>query len=216
DQLFGKQKPQEYIDKKEDAFLAFSVGKDEVFVGEGVPVNLAFYVARGDERLLDFYQFNQQYTEMLKKLKPANGWEETFAQTSVEPEIITIDEKQYLRYKLYEAVYFPINTDPFLFPSVGLKMIKYRLAKEPDMFGQNRQATYKTYYTAPKIVNIKPLPPGPLQTGAPVGNYRLNEYLSTRTFTVGKSFKYTFEISGEGNLAVLNAPEPLPVSGLEF
>src|SRR5690606_31826671 len=37
DQLFGKQKPQEYIDKKEDAFLAFSVGKDEVFVGEGVP-----------------------------------------------------------------------------------------------------------------------------------------------------------------------------------
>src|SRR5690606_2815502 len=43
-----------------------------------------------------------------------------------------------------------------------------------------------------------------------------NEYLSTRTFTVGKSFKYTFEISGEGNLAVLNAPEPLPVSGLEF
>ncbi|MBK0401500.1 BatD family protein [Adhaeribacter sp. BT258] len=216
DELFGKQKPQEYIDKKEDAFLAFSTGKDEIFAGEGLPVNLSFYVARGDERLLDFYEFNRQYSEMLKKLKPANAWEESFAQTSVEPEIVTIDKKEYLRYKLYEAVYFPINTEPLLFPSVGLNMIKYRIAKEPDIFGESRLPSYKTYYTAPKIVPVKPPPPHPLQSGVPVGDYRLNEQLSTRQFTVGKSFTYTFEIAGEGNLAVLNAPVPEPVPGLEF
>src|SRR6478735_4638007 len=95
DELFGKQKPQEYIDKKEDAFLAFSTAKPEVYVGEGLGVNLSFFVAREDQNLLDFYEFNKQYTSILKTLKPATAWEETFNLSNVEPLPVTIEGKEY-------------------------------------------------------------------------------------------------------------------------
>ena len=216
DELFGAQKPQEFIDKKEDAFLVFNTEKQEAYVGEGVSVNLAFYVARDDQNLLDFHDFLRQISAILKKLKPANAWEETFEQTGGEAEIVTFDDKEYLRFKLYEAVYYPLNDEPLLFPSVGLEMIKYRLAKEPGFLGNNRQATRKTYYTAPKIVNIKQLPDHPLRDAVPVGNYRLNEYVPRKNFVAGKSFTYAFEVEGEGNLAVIKAPEPEKIPSLDL
>lgn len=216
DELFGKQKPQEYIDKKEDAFLAFSTDKSEAYVGEGVGVNLSFFVAREDQNLLDFYEFNQQYTNILKTLKPATAWEETFNLSSVEPLSVTIEGKEYLQFKLFEAVYFPINTQPLLFPSVGLEMVKYRIAKEPGFFGDNRMASRKTYYTTPKIVKVKPLPPHPLSDAVPVGDYTLKETLDRDKFLAGTSFKYNFEISGEGNLATIKAPLPDTIPNLDF
>src|SRR5688572_714450 len=216
DDLFGKQKPQEYIDKKEDAFLAFSADKEQVYVGEGLGVNLSFFVAREDQNLLDFYEFNKQYTQILKTLIPATAWEETFSQSSVEPILVTIEGKEFLQFKLFEAVYFPINTQPLLFPSVGLEMVKYRIAKEPGFFGDNRMASRKTFYTSPKIVNVNPLPPHPLADAVPVGVYTLKESVDRKRFIAGKSFNYLFEINGEGNLATLKAPEPDTIPNLDF
>ncbi len=216
DELFGRQKPQEFVDKQEDAFFSFATDKDQVFVGEGLGVNLSFFVARADQNLLDFYQFNRQYPKILKTLKPATAWEETFSQTSVEPVMVTYQGKEYLQFKLFEAVYFPINTQPLLFPSVGLEMVKYRLAKEPGFFGDNRQASRKMFYTAPKIVQVKPLPPHPLADAVPVGVFNLKEGLDRSKFTAGKSFNYLFEISGEGNLAILKAPTPDTIPNLDF
>lgn len=216
DELFGPQKPKEFIDKKEDAFLAFSPSRNKVFVGEGLHVDLSFYVASADKNLLDFYDLNNQFSAIVKKLKPGSVWEEVFDQNSVEPELVTIENKEYLRFKLYEAVYFPINTETLLFPSVGLEMIKYRVAKTPVLFGDDRQATRKIYYTAPKIVEVQPLPPHPLRESVPVGNYHLKETTSTRKFTAGRSFNYAFGIEGEGNLAMLPTPQPETLPGLEI
>jgi hypothetical protein len=216
DELFGDRKPREFIDKKEDAFLAFSPQKSTVFAGEGLHVDLSFYVARADQNLLDFYNLNNQFSDILKQLKPNSVWEEVFDQSNIEPEFITIEGKEYMRFKLYEAVYFPINSETLLFPSVGLQMIKYKVAKSPVLFGDDRQATYKTYYTAPKIVEVKPLPAHPLRQSVPVGDYKLKEGLDRSKFIAGKSFNYVFTIEGEGNLAMLPNPEPLPLLGLEF
>ena len=216
DELFGKQKPQEYIDKEEDAFLAFSTDKNQVYVGEGLGVNLSFFVAREDQNLLDFYDFNKQYTQILKTLKPASAWEETFSLSSVEPIQVTIEGKEYLQFKLFEAVYFPLNTQPLLFPSVGLEMVKYRIAKEPGFFGDNRMASRKTFYTSPKIVNVNPLPPHPLADAVPVGIYTLKETVDRTKFMAGKSFNYHFEIQGEGNLATIKAPVPDTIPNLDF
>ncbi|KAA9333680.1 BatD family protein [Adhaeribacter soli] len=215
DELFGKQKPQEYIDKQEDAFLAFSTSKNEVFVGEGLSVHLAFYIASADQNLVDFHNFNRQITPIIKKLKPSSVWEESFELTG-EPEAVSIDGKAYLRFKLYESVYYPINTDPLLFPSVGLEMIKYKIAKDPSFLGDNRMATSKMYYTSPKIVHVKALPPHPLREAVPVGNYRLHEGIDRDKFLAGKSFNYLFQIEGEGNLAAIATPEPTATPGLEF
>ncbi|MDX5443713.1 MAG: BatD family protein [Hymenobacteraceae bacterium] len=216
DDVFGEDQPQEYIDKKEDAFLTFSTEKESAFVGEGVHVALDFYVAAADVNLLEFYDYINQIPELITSLKPKNVWEEAFDRTEVIPQNITIEDKEYLRFRLYEAVYYPLNTEPLLFQSVGLKMIKYKVAKNPSFFGQNVQQDFKTYYTKPKIINIKELPPHPLKDVVPVGNYRLREGIDRTTFETNKSFNYLFEVEGEGNLTTLQPPQLPTLRQIEF
>ena len=43
--FFGKNNATEFVDIKEDAFLAVSTNKSEVYVGEGFTTTLSFYVA---------------------------------------------------------------------------------------------------------------------------------------------------------------------------
>ena len=44
DDFFGRNEPSEFVDIKEDAFLALTTSKDEVYVGEGFTATLSFYV----------------------------------------------------------------------------------------------------------------------------------------------------------------------------
>ena len=59
--LFGRRNaPQEFVDVEEDAFLALSTSKDEVYLGEGVTVTLALYVAETNRAQLQFYDLGGQ------------------------------------------------------------------------------------------------------------------------------------------------------------
>lgn len=206
----------EFVDKDDNAFLSLYTSKNEVFVGEGVHVALYFYLAEEDQRLLDFYDFGNQITGILRQLKQPNAWEETFDFTEITPENVTVQGEPYLRFKLYEAVLFPINLEPLQFPQLQLRMIKYKVAKKPTLVAEERQEGYKTFYSRPKTVEVKELPPHPLRNVVPVGNYRLRERLSQRSVPVNKSFTYVFQVEGEGNLAAIMPPVPEAPPGLEF
>ncbi len=199
--------PTEYIDIKEDAFLAVTTSKEEVYVGEGFSTVLGFYVAEDNKAPLYWHQLSKQVTEILKKIKPANCWEENFNIENIEGERITIQGKTYTRYKIYQATFYPLNSEPVTFPSVPLEMIKYKVAKNPSFFGQNRQEDFKTFYSKPKTVKVKELPPHPLSRQVAVGEYRLDEQISSTALQTGKSFSYDFTIAGEGNISAISKPE---------
>jgi hypothetical protein len=199
--------PTEYIDIKEDAFLAVTTSKEEVYVGEGFSTVLGFYVAEDNKAPLYWHQLSKQVTEILKKIKPANCWEENFNIENIEGERITIQGKTYTRYKIYQATFYPLNSEPVTFPSVPLEMIKYKVAKNPSFFGQNRQEDFKTFYSKPKTVKVKELPPHPLSRQVAVGEYRLDEKISSTALQTGKSFSYDFTIAGEGNISAISKPE---------
>ena len=79
DEFFGRPtEPEEYIDAEEDVFFALSTNKDEVYIGEGFTVTLAWYEAESNQAMIQFYDVAKQLTEILKKIKPANSWEENF------------------------------------------------------------------------------------------------------------------------------------------
>ncbi len=198
--------PTEYIDIKDDAFLAISTSKDEVYVGEGFNAILGFYVAEDNKAPLYWYQLSKQVTEILKKVKPANCWEESFNIENIEGERVSVQGKLYTRYKIYQATFYPLNTELVLFPSVSLEMIKYKVAKNPSFFGQNRQEDFKTFHSKPKTVRVKELPPHPLSKQVAVGDYRLDEKISSTALQTGKSFSYDFTIYGEGNISSVNKP----------
>jgi hypothetical protein len=146
-----------------------------VYVGEGFTTTLSFLVADNNRAPMQFYELGKQLADILKKIKPSNCWEENFNIENIEGEPIEINGKGYTRYRVYQAAFYPLNNKPIVFPSVPLEMIKFKVAKNPSFFGQNRQEDFKTFYSKPRTVRVKDLPPHPLRDAVAVGDYRLEE-----------------------------------------
>ena len=206
EEFFGNNNT-EFIDVKDDAFFAITTSKDQVYIGEGFTTTIAFYVSDNNQASLQFYELSKQLTEIIKKIKPTTCWEENFNIETIEPEAVEIGGKTYSQYKLYQAVFYPLNDQPVTFPSIGLEMIKYKVAKNPSFFGNNKKEDYKTFFSKAKTVKVKQLPPHPLKDVVAVGDYRLDEKMNTRETTTGQSVAYSFNIYGEGNIAGIEKPK---------
>ena len=215
DDFFGKGET-EFVDINDDAFLALTTNKDEVYTGEGFNATLSFYVSENNRAPLQFFELGRQLSEILKKMKPGNCWEENFNIENIEGEPVTLGTKDYTRYKIYQATYYPLNTEPIVFPRVALEMIKYKVAKNPSFFGQNRKEDYKTFYSKPRRVTVKELPEHPLKDAVAVGNYKLSEMMPSTDITTGKSVSYAFGIYGEGNVSAIQKPIVRNDANFEF
>lgn len=215
DDFFGKGET-EFVDVNDEAFLALTTSKDQVYTGEGFNATMAFFVSADNRAPLQFYELGRQLSEILKKLKPNNCWEENFNIENIEGEPVTIGDKSYTRYKIYQATYYPLNTEDIVFPRVGLEMIKYKVAKNPSFFGQNRKEDFKTFYSKPKTVRVRELPDHPLKDVVAVGNYKLSEMMPSTDITTGKSVSYVFNIYGEGNISAISKPNVPNDENFEF
>lgn len=206
----------EFVDVNDEAFLALTTSKDVVYVGEGFNTILSFYVAEDNRAPLQFHDLGRQLSEILKKMKPNNCWEENFNIENIEGEPVTLGGEDYTRYKIYQATYYPLNAETISFPRVGLEMIKYKVARNPSFFGQNRREDYKTFYSKPKTVRVKELPEHPLKEAVAVGNYKLSESMPSTDISTGKSVSYVFNIFGEGNISSIQKPTVMNDAHFEF
>jgi hypothetical protein len=206
----------EFVDIKEDAFLALTTSKDDVYVGEGFNATLSFFVSQDNRAPLQFYELGKQLADILKKIKPKNCWEENFNIENIDGETVRINGKDYTQYKVYQATYFPLNAEPINFPSVGLEMIKYKVAKNPSFFGQNRKEDFKKFFTKAKNVRVKELPPHPMKNAVAVGDYRLDERIRATDLQTGQSVGYAFNIFGEGNISSIERPTTRSDGKFEF
>ncbi len=208
--------PTEFMDVEADAFLTLTNDKKEVYIGEGFTTTLAFYVSETNQAEMRFYDLGSQITEIVKKIKPANCWEESFNIDNINGEVVRLNNRNYTRYKIFQASYFPLNVENISFPSVSLKMIKYKVAKNPTFFGRNRQEDHEIFYSREKSVSVKNLPPHPLREQVAVGNYQMNESISSRELSTGQSFNYEFIILGEGNISAIKEPAPTQDANFDF
>lgn len=216
-EFFGRRsETDEFVDIKADAFVALTLDKNEVYVGEGFTATLAFYVAESNRAEMRFYDLANQITEIVKTVKPPSCWEENFSIDQISGDPVTIGGRNYTRYKIYQTAYYPLTQQDIDFPSIGLKMIKYKVAKNPSFFGRNRQEDYETFYSKPKSVKVKDLPPHPLKDQVAVGNYRLDEEISSTDLKTGQSFTYKFNIAGEGNVTAIEPPNPEAEKDFDF
>ncbi|MGB3778707.1 MAG: BatD family protein [Tunicatimonas sp.] len=216
DDLFGQHEPQEFVEVRDNAFLSLTTSKEEVYLGEGFTTTLGLYLFEEDQAMFQFpSDLGAQLTEILKKIKPSNAWEENFNIENINGTPVTINGKRYTQYKIYQATFYPLNLEPIEFTSVPLTMIKYRVAKNPSFFGRRRQADNKTFSTQPKTVRVKDLPPHPLKDAVAVGNYQLDESVSTHKVNTGSSFNYNFKVVGAGNISAVDKPTVKPSEHFE-
>ena len=123
-----------------------------MYVGEGFNATLSFFVSQDNRAPLQFYELGRQLAEILKKIKPTNCWEENFNIENIDGESVRINGRDYTQYKVYQATFFPLNTEPINFPSVGLEMIKYKVAKNPSFFGQNKKKILRNFIRNPNVL----------------------------------------------------------------
>ncbi|MBN3520860.1 BatD family protein [Algoriphagus lutimaris] len=215
--FFGRSSPSEepeYVELEDDAFFSLAVDKEEVYVGEGFNLSLAFYMSEANQAPFQFYEPGRQLDEILKKVKPTNVWEENYNITNIEPEQVTINGKRWTRYKVFEATFFPFSEGEIEIPRISWEMIKYRVAKNPTFFGSNRQEDFKTFYSSAKNIKVKPLPPHPLRNEVSVGEYQIRENIKNIEVETGQGFDYNFGISGVGNINAIQAPRRLSTAHL--
>jgi hypothetical protein len=209
----GVEEP-EFVELEDDAFFALTVDKEEVFAGEGFTMSLAFMMSESNRAEFQFYEPAKQLDAILKKIKPNNAWEENYNISNIDPEQVTINGKRWVRYKVYEASFFPFSEGEIEIPRIGWQMIKYKIAKNPTFFGANRQEDFKTFYSSSKKVKIKPLPPHPLKNEVSVGIFQLRENIEKIEVQTGQGFEYNFGISGIGNINAITPPRRLSGANL--
>lgn len=65
-------------------------------------------------------------------------------------------------------------------------------------------------------MKVKELPPHPLSKQVAVGDYRLEEKISSTALQTGKSFSYDFIIYGEGNISSIEKPNVKNTINFDF
>ncbi|MEZ4900932.1 MAG: BatD family protein [Spirosomataceae bacterium] len=107
---------------KEGAFLAVSVNKKRVYVQEGFNLRLSLLVSESNTTEMNFYEVEKQLEKILKALKPANCWEENFGIQEIPAIPVVIGGEKFTEYRIYQASFFPLNTQSIKIPAVKLTM----------------------------------------------------------------------------------------------
>jgi hypothetical protein len=192
---------------KNNAFLAMSISKNKVYVGEGFRISLAFYVSENNTIKMDFADdLNAQVDAIAKKIKSPDCLEQRMLISDLKGVQTIINEKKYLTFKFFEAIYFPLNNKPISIPAVELRMVQtIKSAKENIIF--------KDF---PQTISVLDLPQHPLKDKVSAGNFSLIEKIETRKIKTGKSFRYLFKIVGDGNFSTVNVIPPSNNSFFDF
>lgn len=216
--------PVQFTELKADVFFDIKTDKKEIYVGEGLNVTMAIYVKYEDMNKIDFpNDLSQQLSNILKKIKPKNCWEENFNITYPIEEVVAINGKKYWQYKVFQASFYPLSAEKIIMPSVPLEVLKVQVAQLSSAFTPIVKHTRKAYHSKAKSVLVKPLPSHPLGNQSAVGHYEMEERIrfsnpqgQKRTTETGKTFAYVLRIQGEGNIANVHPPKPISDSNFEF
>ena len=187
------------------AFLSLRPSKPVVYSGEGVSLTLSFFVADNYPYVLNFQALDKQLQVITKKIRPANSWEENLPINDLKPVAVVVGGKKFREYRLFQSIFFPLSNQSWQLPGVSLQLSQIR-----PVIGPPSSHPEPVFFTnKPLTVTVRPLPPHPLRGRVPVGVFRLEEGLDPQRVIAGKSVRYTFSISGQGNVATLPAPAML-------
>lgn len=184
------------ISSKNAAFLGANLDKTKVYVGEGYKVALSLYVPENNTLQLDFADdLNAQVDAIAKKIKSADCLEQRIPISDIAEQRQTVNGKMYLVYTIFEAIYYPLNNKTITIPEIELRMLQ-----QSRKNGKKETIAYKS---ASQKITVVQLPEHPLMDKVAVGDFSLNEVIDTKKINTGKSFVYSFKISGQGNFSTV-------------
>lgn len=196
----------------EDALLFLFVDKSSIVVGEGFRVNLAFYVSDDNTASWEFpSNLTQQINQISKRLKPDNCLESRREIIDIKAEPAVVKGKNYIKYKFFESVYYPLSEKDIALSSTRLNMDKVSLG--PD---SSRVVEVRSFYSRAYAVSVSALPEHPLKDRVAVGNFKLKELSKVGAVKTGKILSYAINIRGEGNVKTMLFDKPENDQNFDF
>lgn len=183
------------------AFLSLRPSRASIYAGEGVSLTLSFFVADNYPYELMFQALDKQLQGITKKIRPANSWEENQPINELKPVPVVIKGKKFREYRLVQSIFFPLSNQSLRLPAVSLQV-----GRRPVIGPPPSQPEIVTFTSKSIVVAVKSLPAHPMRGRVPVGTFQLEEGMERQHILAGKSVRYTFSVSGEGNVATLPAP----------
>ncbi|WP_229252941.1 BatD family protein [Dyadobacter helix] len=197
---------------RETIFFSVQADKKGVFIREGFSLRISLYISEDAPVEMEFYRFNEQLQQILKKVRPAGCWEENTGIEEIVRRKVVITGKNYTEYNMYQSEFFPLTAGDINIPSVTLDMLVI------DRMGtvNSEKRIIKSFSSKPLRIVVSQLPPHPLRDQVAVGEYRLVEDLSSQMVYPGESIRYVFKVEGSGNIAAIPAPEIQANSAFDF
>jgi hypothetical protein len=193
----------------DDALLFLFIDKGRIVVGEGFRIHLAFYVSEENTAPWKFpSNLGYQINLMTNKLKPENCLENKKEIRTIEGEPAVVNGKKYIRYKFFEAVYYPLNNRDIDLPSVRLDM-----EKKTD---STSKAAIKPFFSRPFKIYVSSLPEHPLKNRVSVGVFSLTELTKIGSVKTGKIINYVLKITGQGDTKTMLFDKPENDSNFDF
>ncbi len=204
----------EFEAPKLDVLLDIHSSKPSVYVGEGFGISVSLLISIQNKAELTFFDLNEQRTKLIKRMKSSGCFIEDFpVSNEALLDTITLKDKKYAKWNLYEGVFYPIDSNGITIPKLDFSIIAYALAKNKNE-SIERNPIRKEFSTRPVFIKVFAVPQKKGKEQSVVGFFKMIESVSTTKIVTGKSFKYTFTILGEGNIERL--PEPITTSGENF
>lgn len=174
----------------EELDLILKTSKTNILEGEGVKVNLGFYLSSKTTSSIQFSEnISKQIEDIARKLKPKDCLESRRIISNITGKEVEINGQSYTYYNLFEAIYYPLNLKNIFFPAISLIMKKQKSNDFIDFVLNSKSIN----------VVVNKLPDHPLKEKIGVGVFNLSERLKNTTQYTGSSFDYTFKVSGSGN-----------------
>ena len=108
DQLFGKPKPQDYVEPQDQAFLALVTDKASAYSWAKACMWGCTSTSRPKTRRCSISTILPgQLPDIIRQLRQRTVWEESFDEQEIVPETVTVGGKPFLRYRLWEAELLP-------------------------------------------------------------------------------------------------------------
>ncbi len=193
----------------QEIILALNASKSSVYVGESIPIQLVLYIPENNTTEIDFPEnFEEEIEKIAKEIKTSDCLEQRLRINEIKSESIFLNKKKYLAYKVFQAIYFPLNDKKINLPGVRMSMLQ-----------TNKKSKKKEkiiFHSKPISIEVKALPEHPLKDKVSSGNFKLEEEIETKKINTGKSFTYSFKIIGDGNFSTVNVSPPINDSYFDF
>jgi hypothetical protein len=191
----GQQNLPEVSEKDlgKNVFIRVSVDKTKVNVGEQITATYKMYA-------------RIPMQAQLSKLPSLNGfWTQDFELPKEQkPQLETLDGIQYQTFTLKKSALFPQQTGTLVLDATEANGVA-RIADRANPYGRDVQFKLKSI---PVNITVTALPikDRPENFGGAVGHFTLNSKIDKTTLSTDESANLTLDISGTGNIKLIQAP----------